>query len=137
MTATDTRPVRGAFRCEGEYWAITYGAATCRLRDTAGLRYLATLLRQPGWKVAATALMDARRSRLLAVPQAADDASSLRSASEGARVAVTRSIRAAMLRIAAHNPELSEHLNATIRTGTHCLYAPDARRLVAWEFDLR
>ena len=54
---------------------------------------------------------------------------------ERARVTVTRSPRAAMQRIAAHNPQLGEHLAATIKTGTCCVYAPDARLLVAWDLD--
>lgn len=35
-------------RPEGEYWTVTFGTATFRLRDTKGLRYLARLLEQPG-----------------------------------------------------------------------------------------
>lgn len=41
-------PQEGQFRREGEYWTIGIGADVVRLRDTSGLRYLATLLRQPG-----------------------------------------------------------------------------------------
>jgi tetratricopeptide (TPR) repeat protein len=40
------------------------------------------------------------------------------SASERARVAVTRAIRQGIARIGAHHPELGEHLNGAIRTGT-------------------
>ena len=47
------------------------------------------------------------------------------SASERARVSVTRAIRHAMIRIGEHHPALSEHLNLTIRTGTYCGYLPD------------
>jgi hypothetical protein len=47
------------------------------------------------------------------------------SASERARAAVTRAVRQAMVRIAEHHPQLSEHLDHTIRTGTYCAYAPD------------
>jgi hypothetical protein len=52
-------------------------------------------------------------------------------ASERARVAVTRAVRQAMARIDEHHPELGEHLNRAIRTGTYCAYDPD-RRAVAW-----
>jgi len=45
------------FRKEGEYWTIVYGGRVCRLRDTRGLQYLAQLLRQPGKKIAAQALV--------------------------------------------------------------------------------
>ncbi len=47
------------------------------------------------------------------------------STSERARAAVTRAVRQAMVRIAEHHPQLSEHLDHTIRTGTYCAYAPD------------
>jgi hypothetical protein len=42
------RPGSGVFRCEGEYWTITYENAVCRLKDAKGLHYLAQLLRHPG-----------------------------------------------------------------------------------------
>ncbi len=35
------------FRREGEYWTIAYQGTVCRVRDTLGLRYLASLLRSP------------------------------------------------------------------------------------------
>jgi hypothetical protein len=35
--------------------------------------------------------------------------------------------------MALHHVELSEHLRATIRTGTYCAYLPDPRRPVEWE----
>ena len=54
------------------------------------------------------------------------------SASERARVAVTRAIRHAMTRINEHHPPLGEHLNRTIRTGTYCGYFPDPRVPARW-----
>jgi len=33
---------------EGEYWTVSFGGLTVRLRDTRGIRYLACLLRAPG-----------------------------------------------------------------------------------------
>ncbi len=54
------------------------------------------------------------------------------SASERARAAVTRAVRQAITRIADHHPQLGEHLNRTIRTGTYCAYMPDPRALVGW-----
>jgi hypothetical protein len=56
------------------------------------------------------------------------------SASERARVGVTRAIRQAIARIAEHHPQLGEHLNHAVRTGTHCAYLPDPRAPVAWRF---
>jgi tetratricopeptide (TPR) repeat protein len=49
------------------------------------------------------------------------------SASERARVAVTRAVRQAISRIGEHHPQLGEHLDRTIRTGTYCAYFPDSR----------
>jgi tetratricopeptide (TPR) repeat protein len=52
--------------------------------------------------------------------------------SERARSAVTRAIRQAIARIGEHHPELGEHLNHTIRTGTYCAYVPDRAATGAW-----
>ena len=54
------------------------------------------------------------------------------SASERARVAVTRAVRQAMARIAEHHPQLGQHLSRTIRTGAYCAYLPDTRA-AGWE----
>lgn len=55
------------------------------------------------------------------------------SASERARLAVTRAIRNALVRIAEHSQSMGEHLNATIHTGTYCVYRPDPRVAIKWE----
>jgi tetratricopeptide (TPR) repeat protein len=54
------------------------------------------------------------------------------SASERARVGVTRAVRQAMARIAVHDPALGQHLDRTIRTGTYCAYVPDPRVPGGW-----
>jgi ATP/maltotriose-dependent transcriptional regulator MalT len=46
--------------------------------------------------------------------------------SERARSGVTRAVRHGIARIGEHHPQLGEHLNGAVRTGTHCAYAPDA-----------
>jgi tetratricopeptide (TPR) repeat protein len=56
------------------------------------------------------------------------------SASERARVAVTRAVRQAIARIAEHHLQLGEHLSRTIRTGTYCAYFPDPRAPAGWGF---
>jgi tetratricopeptide (TPR) repeat protein len=56
------------------------------------------------------------------------------SASERARASVTRAIRQRMARIAEYHPELGEHLDRTIRTGTYCAYMPDRRAQPDWRF---
>jgi tetratricopeptide (TPR) repeat protein len=54
------------------------------------------------------------------------------SASERARVGVTRAVRQGIARIGEHHPELGEHLNRAIRTGAYCAYLPDPRAPAAW-----
>ena len=54
------------------------------------------------------------------------------SAAERARVNVTRAVKAAMQRISEVDPSLAAHLNATVRTGTVCVYAPDPRSPMEW-----
>jgi len=50
---------------------------------------------------------------------------------ERARKAVTARIRASLKKISAAHPALGEHLQATVKTGTYCLYAPGDGR--AWQ----
>lgn len=52
--------------------------------------------------------------------------------SERARVNVTRTIRAALERIARHSPPLGEHLTRAIDTGTFCAYRPDPTATITW-----
>jgi hypothetical protein len=56
------------------------------------------------------------------------------SASERARVGVTRAVRQAIGRIGEHHTQLGEHLNRAVRTGTHCAYVTDPRAPAAWRF---
>jgi hypothetical protein len=56
------------------------------------------------------------------------------SASERARVGVTRAMRKAITRIGEHHSELGEHLDRAIRTGTYCAYLPDSRTPTRWRF---
>jgi hypothetical protein len=48
----------------------------------------------------------------------------LASASEKARLNVTRAIRSALDRIAEQDPVLGEVLHRAVRTGNHCSYTP-------------
>ncbi|MDQ3647832.1 MAG: transcriptional regulator [Actinomycetota bacterium] len=56
------------------------------------------------------------------------------STSERARVSVTRAVRHAVTRVGEHHPELGEHLDRTVRTGTYCAYVPDPRAPATWRF---
>lgn len=53
--------------------------------------------------------------------------------SERARASITRALRYALARIAAHHPALGEHLEVTVHTGTYCSYVPDPRAPADWE----
>jgi len=54
------------------------------------------------------------------------------STSERARSGVTRALRQAIARIAEHHPELGEHFDHAVRTGTFCAYVPDPGAPAAW-----
>jgi hypothetical protein len=56
------------------------------------------------------------------------------SASERARVSVTRAVRQALARIREHHAPLADHLERVVRTGTDCAYQPDPRAPIAWIF---
>jgi tetratricopeptide (TPR) repeat protein len=55
------------------------------------------------------------------------------SATERARISVTRAIRSALDRTRAQSSLLGRHLDATIRTGAYCSYTPDPRVPIQWE----
>jgi hypothetical protein len=54
------------------------------------------------------------------------------SASERARVGVTRAVRQSIARLEEVHPRLGEHLRRTVRTGTYCGYFPDPRVPAGW-----
>jgi tetratricopeptide (TPR) repeat protein len=54
------------------------------------------------------------------------------SPAERARQSVTKTIKAAMVRISEESPSLGRHLASTIHTGTFCRYEPDTRAPIAW-----
>jgi predicted ATPase len=56
------------------------------------------------------------------------------SPAERARSTVTKAIKNALKKISEHHASLGQHLTRTIRTGTFCVYAPDPRVGVSWEF---
>ncbi len=55
------------------------------------------------------------------------------SASERARLNITRAIGRVVEKIAASDATLGQHLEATVHTGTFCVYAPDSRVPVRWD----
>ncbi|MFN8604289.1 MAG: AAA family ATPase [Candidatus Binatia bacterium] len=54
------------------------------------------------------------------------------SPAERTRVRVTKAIRYAIRKLAAHDARLGEHLDASIKTGTLCSYAPRPRLASGW-----
>lgn len=56
-------------------------------------------------------------------------------ASERARAAVTKAIRAAVAEIARHEPELADLLGRTVKTGGFCSYVPLASAGVRWDVE--
>jgi predicted ATPase len=54
------------------------------------------------------------------------------SIAERARLNVMRAVKSAMQRIASADAKLGAHLEATVHTGTVCVYTPDPRVDIAW-----
>jgi hypothetical protein len=48
---------------------------------------------------------------------------------------VTKAIRATIKRVSEHDPILGRELEATVRTGTFCIYEPDPRHPLSWRVD--
>ena len=69
-TSEDGSPSPGVFRREGEYWCVTFGAHTVRLRDMKGLRYLTRLLAEPGRAFHVLDLVAAERGETAGLIQA-------------------------------------------------------------------
>ena len=128
--SSETTAIQPIFRREGEYWTIVFAGTTCRLRDSAGLRYVAHLLGRPGQRIAALDLVFADCPPSTAQSSTPTDDPR---APERARVRVTHAIRHTLQRIAEHHADLNEHLRATIKTGATCGYLPDPRKPVRWE----
>ena len=57
-------PLLNVFRHEGDYWTITFGAHTTRVRDVKGMRYLARLLADPGREFYVLDLVSLERGRI-------------------------------------------------------------------------
>jgi tetratricopeptide (TPR) repeat protein len=55
------------------------------------------------------------------------------SATERARLNVTRALTTVLRKIASEHPALGEHLAATVRTGTFVSYTPDPRSPMRWD----
>ena len=131
---TPIRQTTYVLRQEGEYWTLEFRGQVVRLKDSKGLRYLAMLLRHPGRKIAATELVARSRnaSRPAGGVSRSDGARRSEQATERARLTVTKGIKNALARIAVAHPVLGQHLDATVRRGYACVYAPDPLHPVSW-----
>jgi tRNA A-37 threonylcarbamoyl transferase component Bud32/tetratricopeptide (TPR) repeat protein len=199
-------PTPSLFRCEGEYWTITYQDIVCRFKDVSGLRYIAHLLQHPNQEFHVTDLVQVEAREEL--PIGANDVEFIRqgstsaglgdagevldvqartaykqrirdlheeleearefndigriekledeiefvtqelagaiglggrnrkaaSASERARVNVTRAIKSVIKKTAEQNESLGLYWATTIKTGNFCSYLPDPRFPVSWQF---
>ena len=54
------------------------------------------------------------------------------SPAERARLRVTKAIRYTIRKLASHDAALGEHLDASIKTGTLCVYAPRSHLAGEW-----
>jgi hypothetical protein len=121
-----TSPDRAIFHREGEYWTIAHAGRLIRLRHSKGLGYLERLLREPGRRFPVLEL-----APLLSPGDRAAPSASL--ALERGRVAVTRAIRNALRKVAAHDAGLGELLQRSVRTGAACVYQPEPGDPHTWE----
>jgi len=58
--AEETSSEPRTFRCEGEYWTLSFAGRLCRVRDVMGLHHIAYLLARPGEHVTVAELLAAR-----------------------------------------------------------------------------
>ncbi len=121
------------FRREGEYWTVAYEGQVLRLRDTKGLRCVAHLLHHPGERFSPPDLI------IVSHDGAGDPHPRTDGRRDGgpadrerARVLITKHIRAAIAKIAAHHASLGHQLGTCIKTGSHCVYMPDPQRAPPW-----
>jgi hypothetical protein len=58
------------FRCEGEYWTLSFAGVTCRLKEARGLHYIAHLLQHPHQDFHVLTLISARAGLSEKTPEA-------------------------------------------------------------------
>jgi pimeloyl-ACP methyl ester carboxylesterase len=109
---------QATFRREGVLWAIAFGGSAVQLTHQKGFVDLAQLLARPGTEMHCLELADR--------PAETGRSRHLGSGAERARSAVTWRIRNAIRKIASAHPRLGRHLDNAVRTGTFCVYEPEA-----------
>jgi tetratricopeptide (TPR) repeat protein len=98
-----------SFFKQGDHWAVTFEGKPGRLKESRGCAYIARLLSQPGEAVAASELTAAGGAQ----------------SEEQARIAVRKAISVVLRALAREHPALAAHLEASLRTGRQCVYAPE------------
>jgi hypothetical protein len=121
----------------GDVWMIDNGARRLHISDGRGVRLLALLLARPGREIHSLELVAAVDGLPAPKDAAARTAITRRGREAGpdaerARVNVTRGIRSAIKRVGGYDAQLGAELEAAVRTGAFCLYAPDPRRPRRW-----
>jgi hypothetical protein len=112
------------FHRQADGWTLAFEGKVARLRDSKGLRYIATLLRHAG--------DDLSVGELGNLPHGPGAASIDEASRERLRKAVASRINDTIGLIERENAALATHLRKAIRTGSHCSYAPG--RTVPWRF---
>lgn len=113
------------FRRDDGVWTISFAGRRVRLADSKGLLYLARLLGRPWSPIHVLDVADSEQRPEGALPPASPDRT------ERARKSVRNRLRFAVARVGRLHPELGEHLERAVRTGTRCMYAPETA--VRWQ----
>jgi hypothetical protein len=108
------------FERTGEAWRVGCEPDVTLLRDSKGMAQLATLLASPGLPFAAVDLAGN------------GDGAGGPDGAERARLNVTRALRGAIRRVAAHDPALGRELDDAVRTGAQACYEPPAGGGTRW-----
>jgi hypothetical protein len=119
--ATASQPSsRAVLERTGEVWRVGREPAVTLVRDSKGMRYLARLLGAPGAEFSALELAGAAT------------AAESPAAAERARLNVTRALRSAVAKIAAHDDALGRELGRSIFTGASARYEPLGPAATQW-----
>ncbi|HUA33591.1 MAG TPA: AAA family ATPase [Candidatus Binataceae bacterium] len=128
-------PTEAEFRSEGDYWTMSWGGKTSRLKERKGFAFIAWLLRHPGQEFPAAelvAVVEAVSLRMPAETEMRNGEASVALRLERARLAVTKNVKSAIDKIREETPEMGRHLAQSIRTGKFCAYLPKAP--TTWRF---
>lgn len=133
--ALDVRSVASALGDAGEILdAQAKAEYAARLRDLHAALDEATRFNDTGRTVRLREEINALTHELAAAVGLGGRDRKAASASERARVNVSRTLADAVKKIAIKSPELGKHLSKTIKTGTSCCYDPASDSPVSWRF---